>query len=199
VKLIVGLGNPGPKYAGTRHNLGFCVVDEIARRWNLELTREKFHAWFADGQIRDHKVVLLKPTTYVNRSGQAVLAAGRFYRLELEALLVVTDDVALPLGKMRMRQKGSAGGHNGLADIIQRLGTSDFCRLRMGVGQSRGNLVGHVLGAFAEDEMPEVNRMIKRGADAVEQWITEGAAKAMNWINTAPDEDEDNRTGQSAE
>ena len=133
MKLIVGLGNPGTKYLGTRHNLGFAVVDALAKRWAIEMAREKFHAFFGDGAVRNQRVALLKPTTFMNRSGQAVSAAGRFYQAEREDLLVVSDDLALPLGRIRVRGGGSAGSHNGLQDIIDRVGFSDFARLRVGI------------------------------------------------------------------
>lgn len=187
MKLVVGLGNPGKQYDGTRHNVGFRVVDLLASRWQTEFGTEKFHAWFASGEFAGEKVVALKPTTFMNRSGQAVLAAGRFYQLELADLLVVVDDVALELGRLRMRRRGSAGGHNGLRDIIERIGSDDFCRLRLGVGGARGSLVGHVLSRFESDEAPVVDGLIQSAADAVESWISRGPEATMNSINAARD------------
>lgn len=183
MKLIVGLGNPGAQYERTRHNVGFRVVDLLARRWRMELTREKFHAWFDTGLIRGEQVALLKPTTFMNLSGQAVQAAGSFYQLQASDLLTVTDDTALELGRMRMRLKGSSGGHNGLQDIIDRIGTQDFCRLRLGVGAPLGNRVKYVLSEFGQDEQDTVEAMIGRAADAVESWIVEGGERTMNVVN----------------
>ena len=150
MKLIVGLGNPGKEYEFTRHNVGFRVVDLLAKRWQIEMSTEKFHAWFGRGMIREDQAVLLKPTTFMNRSGRAVLAAVRFYQLEEPDLVTILDDVALELGRLRMRRQGSAGGHNGLQSIISHLGTSEFARLRIGVGPrpEREEMVDHVLGAF---------------------------------------------------
>ncbi len=183
MKLIVGLGNPGARYDGTRHNVGFATVDELARRWSLDLCKEKFHAWFGDGLICDQRVVLLKPTTFMNRSGDAVLAAGRFYRLELSDLLVILDDFALPLGQLRVRMKGSGGGQNGLQNVIDRVGSTDFARLRLGIGETGGLAVSHVLSPFTPSERVESDAMVCRAADAVECWLKEGTATAMNRYN----------------
>lgn len=183
MKLIVGLGNPGPKYAGTRHNVGFDVVDELARRWQIGMGAEKFHGWFGLGEFRGKRVGLLKPTTYMNRSGQAVLAAGQFYKLELADLMVVVDDLALPVGKMRIRKSGSAGGHNGLDDIVTRLGSEAWCRLRLGIGEKVGDQKLFVLTPFDEPDRPVIKATIKRAADAVECWLSEGADAAMNKFN----------------
>ncbi len=183
MKIVVGLGNPGTKYAGTRHNMGFAVIDVLAERWNIDLTREKFHAWHGDGRIRDQKVVLLKPTTFMNRSGDAVLAAGRFYRLEKEDLLVVYDDWALPLGSIRMRENGSAGSHNGMQHVIERVGFSDFARLRVGIGDPLGNPTHFVLTRFSEQERLDAEGTVSLSADAAECWIEHGAVTAMNRFN----------------
>jgi len=186
VKLIVGLGNPGPKYAGTRHNVGFCVVDEVARRAGLSLTQERFHGWFGRGTVAGQEVVLLKPTTFMNRSGQAVAAAGRFYQVELADLLVISDDLALPLGKLRMRARGSAGGHNGLQDIIHRVGDDAFARLRIGIDPPKDDPVSYVLTRFAGDEEPVIAAAYDRAADAVECWVKLGTEFAMNRFNVEP-------------
>ncbi len=186
MKLIVGLGNPGGKYAGTRHNLGFDVAGVVASRWGIPLTTEKFHAWFGKGEISGEPVVLIKPTTYMNRSGRAVVAAGRFFKLELEDLLVITDDLALPLGRLRMRMDGSSGGHNGLQSIIDRLGSQQWCRLRIGAGTPLGNATTHVLGRFGEDEEEVMQRARARAADAVECWIEHGVDLTMTRFNGDP-------------
>jgi PTH1 family peptidyl-tRNA hydrolase len=187
VKLIVGLGNPGARYESTRHNLGFRVVDELGSRWSIPTSQEKFHAWFGPGVIRDQPVVLLKPTTFMNRSGQAVQPAGRFYRLELEDLLVISDDLSLPVGRLRMRRDGSAGGHLGLSDIIQRLGSESFARLRIGIGEAIGDPAVYVLEPFSPEEGGVISSVIRRAADAVEGWITEGPEATMNRFNGLAD------------
>jgi len=186
VKLIVGLGNPGPSYAGTRHNVGFEVADLLAKRWGAPLSAEKFHAWFGQAEVEGERVVLLKPTTYMNRSGQAVQAAGAFYKLELSDLLVVVDDFAIPLGRLRMRASGSAGGHNGLQDILDRLGSEDWCRLRIGIGEPLGMATGHVLDRFGRNEREILDIALPRAADAIECWITQGPEAAMTRYNGDP-------------
>ncbi|MCK4660658.1 MAG: aminoacyl-tRNA hydrolase [Phycisphaerae bacterium] len=183
MKLIVGLGNPGSKYAGTRHNVGFRVIDELAARWGIDTRQEKFHAWFGKGVIREEPAVLLKPTTFMNRSGQAVLAAGRFYRLEVGDLVVVGDDLALPPGRLRLRAAGSAGSHRGLQDIISRVGTCEFARLRIGIGSAIGDAAGYVLSPFAASEEAIIQRVIPQAADAIECWITSGPEETMNRYN----------------
>ncbi|GMU35930.1 MAG: aminoacyl-tRNA hydrolase [Phycisphaerae bacterium] len=183
MKLVVGLGNPGPKYAGTRHNVGFDVVDRLARRWRVDLSAEKFHAWFAVTDVGEERVGLMKPTTFMNRSGQAVAAATRFYQLSPADLMVVVDDLALPPGKIRIRSEGSAGSHNGLTDIIERLGRQDWPRLRIGIGPAEGIGAQYVLSRFAEDERATMEEALDRAADAVECWLKEGVATAMNRYN----------------
>jgi peptidyl-tRNA hydrolase, PTH1 family len=183
VKLIVGLGNPGKQYELTRHNVGFRTVDVLAGRWRIGMSVEKFHAWFGSGMVGGEGAVLLKPTTFMNRSGQAVLAAGRFYQLELRDLLMISDDWALPLGRLRMRVRGSAGGHKGLQDAVDRLGTEEFCRLRIGIGEPVGPPTPYVLTAFSADEEEVIRPAIEQAADAVERWAAQGPEAAMNRYN----------------
>ncbi len=183
MKLVVGLGNPGPRYAGTRHNVGFEVIDVLGDRWGIGLLRERFHAWFGDGAIREQRVLLLKPTTFMNRSGSAVQATGRFYQLEKEDLLVILDDLALPLGQIRVRSQGSAGSHRGLQDIIDRMGSTDFARVRIGIGEAVGNPADYVLTRFAEPERPVMERAAATAADAAECWLEHGPQVAMNRFN----------------
>ena len=189
MKLIVGLGNPGARYIGTRHNVGFGVVDTLASRWDISLTVERFHAWFGKGEIHDEQAVLLKPTTFMNRSGRAVVAAGRFYKLELEDVLVVTDDLALPLGRLRMRTRGSAGNHKGLQNVIDQTGTDQWCRLRIGIDAPIGDPAAYVLSRFEESEDEVIRRSRDRAADAVECWIEHGAELTMTRFNSAPSSD----------
>jgi PTH1 family peptidyl-tRNA hydrolase len=186
VKLIVGLGNPGPKYAGTRHNVGFDVVDMLARRFGVGMTAEKFHAWFAAADVGHQRIALLKPTTYMNRSGQSVRDAGKFYKLEASDLLVITDDRALPHGRLRMRAGGSAGGHNGLQDIMDRLGTGDWARLRIGIGEAPGDWGSHVLGRFAQVEQKMMQCAYEHAVEAVECWIENGPELTMTRFNGDP-------------
>lgn len=189
MKLIVGLGNPGAKYAATRHNVGFDVVDVLALRWSIGLTSEKFHGWFGKGDVRGRQVVLLKPTSFMNRSGQAVLSAGRFYKLELADLLVVSDDIALPVGRLRMRPKGSAGSHKGLQDVIDRIGSDAWCRLRVGIGAPVGDPSAYVLSRFDEVDEEVMRATRERAADAVEYWIEHGADLTMTRFNGEPPAD----------
>ena len=184
MKLIVGLGNPGQKYAGTRHNVGFDVVDVLAARWQIGFDVEKFHAHFAMGEVVAERVILLKPTTLMNRSGRAVLAAGRFYKLELQDLLVVADDMALPLGRLRMRSGGSAGSHKGLQSVIDRMGTPQWCRLRVGLGDPLGDPASWVLGKFGPEDEAVMEQARQRGADAVQCWIRHGVEQTMNRFNS---------------
>lgn len=193
MKLVVGLGNPGSRYRRTRHNLGFMVIDRLAERWAIDVTRERMNAWIGNGRFGEHAVVLAKPTTFMNRSGSAVQAIGHFYRLQRTDLLVVTDDLALPLGKLRLRAQGSAGGHNGLADIIERLGTQDFARLRVGIDSPTYGATDHVLGEFDPADAAVVQAAVDRAADAVACWIEYGVEAAMNRFNSEPP------TGQSRE
>jgi len=189
MKLIVGLGNPGPQYENTRHNVGFRVIDELARRWQIPIDRQRFSGRIGNGSMRQEQVLLLKPMTMMNLSGRAVREAATFYKLPLEDVLVVADDMALPIAKLRLRFKGSAGTHNGLASIVQELASEDFARLRVGIGWVDGSrMVGHVLGTFSAEEEPLVGEMIGRAADASECWAFEGIATAMNKFNRAEEQ-----------
>jgi peptidyl-tRNA hydrolase, PTH1 family len=185
VKLVAGLGNPGARYRGTRHNVGFAALDRLAQRLCVAVDREKFHALAAECQRGQEKILLLKPLTFMNLSGDSVARAARNRLDAPEDLLVIYDDVDLPLGKIRLRPHGSAGGHNGMKSIIERLGTQDFPRLRIGIGKDPGaaELTGHVLGKFRPDERPVVDDAIDRAAEAVMVWLDEGITTAMNRFN----------------
>lgn len=179
-RLIVGLGNPGRQYAGTRHNAGFLVVDELARRSSGAF---RFEAkWDAEVASADDQV-LMKPQTFMNLSGEAVSNYARYYRIEPSQVLVILDDVALPLGDLRLRKSGSAGGHNGLESVMVHLSTEGVPRLRVGIGSAGGTLHDHVLGRFAPDELPALEVAVKRAADAVEYASTKGLEPAMNIYN----------------
>jgi PTH1 family peptidyl-tRNA hydrolase len=185
MKLIVGLGNPGSRYTGTRHNIGFEVIAELARRHAAGSPREKFQAELAEATIAGEKTLLMCPLTFMNLSGQAVQPARDFYKIENNDLLVVCDDFALPLGKLRIRAQGSAGGQKGLDDIIRRLGTDELPRLRIGIGPLPENweAANFVLGKFSKEEAAEATEIVKRSADAVASWVRDGLAKAMNQYN----------------
>jgi PTH1 family peptidyl-tRNA hydrolase len=183
MKIVVGLGNPGKEYERTRHNMGFMVVDVLARRWNVSIGREKFQALVGDGTIAEERTVLLKPLTYMNLSGGSVLAAVQFHKIEQEDLLVVSDDLDLPTGQLRIRRTGGAGGHNGLRNIEHRLGTQGYARLRVGIDKGPYDATDHVLGGFGKGELREVEAALDRAADAVECWISQGIEAAMNRFN----------------
>jgi PTH1 family peptidyl-tRNA hydrolase len=185
MKLIVGLGNPGRRYEGTRHNVGFEVLDMVAKRHATEAAKEKFDARVAGATIGGEPVLLVWPLTFMNRSGQSVASAVGFYQLPLADVLVVCDDFNLPLGKLRFRSQGSAGGQKGLDDIISRLGSDEFARLRLGIGPvpDRWDPADYVLGRFREDERAVVEDTIARAADGVECWAGEGIEAGMNRFN----------------
>lgn len=184
LKLIVGLGNPGSPYEQTRHNVGFMVVDELARRFAAEVNRRKFNALAAEIADGPQKLLLLKPQQFMNRSGHSVAEAAGFYKIGAGDLLVVTDDLALEVGRLRLRAKGTAGGHNGLKDVIRALGTDEFARLRIGIG-SRGSQAGadYVLSKFATDEKPLIEQAVKTAVEAVLCWVRQGAEAAMTRYN----------------
>jgi len=188
IRLVVGLGNPGPEYAETRHNLGFQVIEALELTLGIEIRQRKFNARIGAGPYRGRKVILMKPWTFMNRSGEPVAAAVGFYKLDLRDLMVVVDDMALEIGSIRVRASGSAGGHNGLADIIEKLGTDAFARCRVGIGARRSSdAVGHVLGRPESEEKPVLNRMIGRARDAVLCWLEYGVDKTMNEFNRTPE------------
>jgi PTH1 family peptidyl-tRNA hydrolase len=184
VKLIVGLGNPGPQYKGTRHNAGFAVIDEMARRAGIGFESAPAEAVVAKWRRPEGMALLAKPLTFMNLSGQAVGEIARYFKIDLTDLLVVVDEAQLPLGKLRARARGSAGGHNGLKSVIAHLG-DEFPRLRIGVGrgESQRDLADHVLSRFEKEEAAEVERMTTRAADAAEMFITSGIEAVMNGFN----------------
>jgi PTH1 family peptidyl-tRNA hydrolase len=185
MKLIVGLGNPGRKYVGTRHNVGWEVVAEAARQFGRTPPRAKFEGEVVEADIAGEKVWLLCPHTYMNRSGVSVQSARDFYKLENQDLILVCDDINLPLAKLRFRAKGSSGGQKGLQDVIRCLGTEEFARLRMGIGlpPPQWDAVDYVLSKFTTDERREIDGAISTAAKALEDWVSHGIDFCMNRYN----------------
>lgn len=184
-RLIVGLGNPGAEYDGTRHNVGFEIVDRLSRVTKIPVESFSSNALHGAGSFRGRKIMLAKPTTYVNLSGKAVQALLGKYRFSARDLLVIVDDLALPVGKIRLRARGGDGGHNGLTDLIARLGTDDFARLRIGIGSDfgRGQQSDYVLSPFDEDEMPLVEAACDRAVESILVYLRDGIQRAMNTAN----------------
>lgn len=184
--LVVFLGNPGLKYEGTRHNAGFMAADAMERKLGVAVNRSRFKALTALCTIGGESVLLMKPQTFMNLSGEAVAEAVRFYKIAPQHVLVVSDEISLPVGKLRIRTKGSAGGHNGLKNIIAHLGTEEFPRIRMGVGAPPHpdyEMVDWVLSAFKDQDAEDIRAAAKRAADAVECYILNGPDKTMNLYN----------------
>jgi PTH1 family peptidyl-tRNA hydrolase len=189
MKVVVGLGNPGPKYAGTRHNVGFEVIDYLAGGPGCSAFREKFEAFVAEMKEGDETVLLVKPLTFMNLSGRSVRAVLDFYKLPAEQVLIVCDDFNLPLGKLRVRAKGSHGGQNGLRNIQDQLGTDAYARLRIGVGQpDPGEAVDYVLSRFKPGERPVVEEAVANAAQAVLAWVRGGIEVCMNRFNGPGDD-----------
>lgn len=185
-QLIVGLGNPEPKYEQTRHNIGFEAVDALARSWQIPLSENrKFQGLFGEGRgVHKDKIRLLKPLTYMNLSGQAIRATTDWYKLPPESVLVIYDDMDLPLGRIRLRLSGSAGGHNGMKSAIAHLGTQNFPRLRIGIGRTNDKeAISHVLGRFSPFEMQLMSEVVQLVVGAVELSLKEGVEKAMSLYN----------------
>jgi PTH1 family peptidyl-tRNA hydrolase len=179
--LVVGLGNPGSRYARTRHNAGFMVVDELARRWGVRDWQKKGEARYALDRARN--TILVEPQSYMNLSGPPTLGLATFYKVPPERIMVVVDDLDLPLGTLRMRAGGSSGGHNGLKSLIESFGQG-FPRLRVGIGRGHDpDAIDRVLGDFSEAEQKEVPALVDRAAQGIETWLTDGIAAAMNRVN----------------
>jgi len=192
VKLVAGLGNPGERYRATRHNVGFEVIDELARRHAASFEAAPADALQARWRVDDEVVLLVKPLTFMNISGEAVGALSRYYKVPLGDVLIVCDDVNLPLGRLRLRSSGTEGGHNGLRSVMQELGTIEYARLRIGVGRaedSRRALADYVLARFDAEERPGIERAVARAADAVETWVSHGVGQAMNVFNRTVEEE----------
>ncbi|MCS6860072.1 MAG: aminoacyl-tRNA hydrolase [Abditibacteriales bacterium] len=189
--VIFGLGNPGAPYARTRHNLGFMVVDALAEQYAIAPNKRQHHSYVGEGVIAGKKVILAKPHTYMNLSGQAAQSIVHFWRVPLSHFLVVCDDMDLEFGTLRLRPKGSAGGHNGLKSIIQALGSQEFPRLRIGIGRPPDDPIDHVLSPFTRQQWDDLPGIILRAADAVVAFLSDGIDAAMNKYNRPPHSQEE--------
>jgi peptidyl-tRNA hydrolase, PTH1 family len=186
MKLIVGLGNPGPEYARTRHNMGFIGIDSLADALSIRVDKSKFQSLVGETVVKGEKVVLAKPLTYMNLSGQAVRAMFDWYKPELQEFVVLFDDMDIPLGQIRLRMKGSAGGHNGIKSIIQHLGTQEFYRIKMGIGRPKEgfDVIKHVLSTFLKEEIPFVEESVKKTVDATLFFLENSFELTMNRFNS---------------
>lgn len=185
MKIIVGLGNPTSRYAGTRHNVGFSVIYELSDTYNIKVDTKKHKAMIGKGMIGGEKVILAMPMTYMNLSGEAVSEILNYYKCDISDLIVVYDDISMDVGKIRIRGKGSAGGHNGIKNIIQHLGSDSFARVKVGIGDKPRNmeLADYVLGRFSEDEQPIIRESVKKAGEAVYIMINDNIDVAMNKFN----------------
>ncbi len=191
-RLIAGLGNPGKQYANTRHNVGFQLLDRLAEKHRLRFDKMLNRGIAALGSIADQRVILIKPQTFMNVSGECIAPTAKYYKCELQDVLIVYDELDLPQGRLRMRPSGSAGGHNGIKSIITRMGGQDFPRLRVGIGRPPGRMdsAAYVLQPFTSSEKIEMNETYDRAIDGIERWLRDGIEKAMNVVNVnlAPSE-----------
>lgn len=185
MKIIVGLGNPGSEYEKTRHNTGFMVIDKIAEKYNIEIKKEKSKALIGMGEINGEKVMLVKPQTFMNLSGEAVRGIMDFYKESEDNLLIAFDDIDLELGNIRIKERGSAGTHNGMKSVVQNVGTTNFKRVKVGIGKPKGSmdLVNYVLGRFSDDELKILTESIEKAVEAIEIIVSGNVSKAMNLYN----------------
>ena len=185
IRFVIGLGNPGLEYRNTRHNIGFMVLKELRSRWDFGKAKRKFIAKCWQGMINDNEVLLAEPQTYMNRSGESVREIVNFYKPECSNIIIVMDDLALPIGQIRIRPSGSAGGHKGLRNILEVIGTDELTRMRVGIGQPPEGIdpIDYVLGKFNKEEKIIVSKSIKLAADAIEDWVKNGTTYVMNHYN----------------
>jgi len=186
MKLIVGLGNPGREYENHRHNLGFKVIDSLAKEYNIDICHKKFKAIYGKGNIKNDSIVLVKPLTYMNLSGESVIGLSNFFKISIEDILVIADDLNIDFGRIRIRKDGSDGGHNGLKSIISCLGSKSFPRIRLGIGLPKhsGDVSNYVLSQFNDEEKKELDTFINKAKDAIVCVITDSIEKGMNQYNS---------------
>lgn len=185
MKLIVGLGNPGAKYEFTRHNAGFLMLDFYAKEKGFEINKLKNKALISEQFINGEKVIFAKPQTFMNLSGDSVLLLAEYYGIDNEDIFIIYDDISLPLGKIRIRKKGSAGGHNGIKDLILKLSGDDFCRLKIGVSENGGkDLIDYVLGAFSKNELADLKKIAKKSVEIIDCYLKDGVEECMNKYNS---------------
>ncbi|TCN17669.1 aminoacyl-tRNA hydrolase [Mesobacillus foraminis] len=185
MKLFVGLGNPGRQYENTRHNIGFNVIDALSNRFNIPLNQTKFKGLFGSGIVKGEKVFLLKPLTYMNLSGESIRPLMDYYDMGIDDLLVIYDDLDLPTGKIRLRQKGSAGGHNGIKSTIAHTGTQEFKRVRVGISRPQNGMAitDYVLGRFLDEEQADIDQAVQKACDACGEWLEKPFLQVMNTYN----------------
>ena len=183
--LIIGLGNPEEEYGKTRHNMGFHAIDEISKQYEIEVNKNKFQGLFGNGIIEDQKVILVKPQTYMNLSGNCVREFANFYKIEKENIIIIYDDMDVVPGQIKIRKKGGPGGHNGMKSIVQNIGTEQFPRIRIGIGrpQHNGDEINYVIGAIPEEEIPKLKQGVEIAKDAVIEILKKGIDSAMNKFN----------------
>lgn len=185
MKLIVGLGNPGAKYEFTRHNAGFLMLDFYAKEKGFEINKLKNKALISEQFINGEKVIFAKPQTFMNLSGDSVLLLAEYYGIDNEDIFIIYDDISLPLGKIRIRKKGSAGGHNGIKDLILKLSGDDFCRLKIGVSENgEKDLIDYVLGAFSKNELADLKKIAKKSVEIIDCYLKDGVEECMNKYNS---------------
>ena len=183
--LIIGLGNPEEEYSKTRHNMGFNTINKLAQKYNIKITKTKYEGLYETGEIEGQKVILIKPQTYMNLSGKCVKPFVDFYKVEKENVLVIYDDMDIETGTIKIRKKGSAGGHNGMKSIIQMLGTEEFPRIRIGIGRPKhnGDEINYVIGAIPKEEIPKLEEGTEKAKEAIIEILKNGIDKAMNKFN----------------
>lgn len=199
--VITGLGNPGQQYAQTKHNVGFWTIDRLAEKYNISVTKFKHKALVGDGVIEGRRVLLVKPQTYMNLSGECVREIVNFYKIPQDQFVVIYDDTSLPVGQLRLREKGSHGGHNGIRNIIQQMGTDVFYRIKVGIGQKPNgwDLADYVLAKFNEDDMALMEAGVDRAVQAIEILLSRGMADAMNRMNQRPQKKKEPKPQAEAE
>lgn len=199
--VVAGLGNPGPKYEGTKHNIGFDVVERLGKKYNIEMNKFKHKALIGDGTIAGRRVLLVKPQTFMNLSGESIREIVNFYKIPQDHFVVIYDDTSLPVSGVRIREKGSHGGHNGIRNIIAQMGTDEFCRIKVGIGEKPNgwDLADYVLAKFDKDDLPMIEQGADKAVNAVELILSRGIMDAMNRINQKPKAQKKEKVEKTAE